>query len=381
MEDMNNISTTITSAKSCDNNTNTNTNTVSVIFATSSASSVISTASSSSPSPTFAITSQSSSSSTSFPIIPATTSSSSLSSLRRESPAISITPPLSPPASSSCSSSSSSPTRPTTSNNHNTGPSTSTSSSVPGSSFLLSTLLNLKPNPNKTLTEEFSKTVNMKSKTLNSDDGGDESDSGVKITYEQLSSKPPRKRLCYSYHQSKVNSSNTNIAVNNSIDSINNVKTGIPIISKTTTSDEENKDQQQQQPQRKSPGTSPQHHQQQQKNNEPSPVFNNTTSKNSSNINSASDQFPILIRTDEFRRRGIKGSNPGRVERYLVASRDIEPGEIILKENPLIAGPISRKTKTLDKSKYCLGCYQHVNGLYKCSKCGWPVCNAKCEKV
>lgn len=58
----------------------------------------------------------------------------------------------------------------------------------------------------------------------------------------------------------------------------------------------------------------------------------------------------------------------------MVASRDINPLELILKEHPAVVGPY---TNTLQG---CLQCLRKVDGSYKCSGCGFPMCNVKCER-
>ncbi|KAF7283536.1 hypothetical protein GWI33_000340 [Rhynchophorus ferrugineus] len=72
----------------------------------------------------------------------------------------------------------------------------------------------------------------------------------------------------------------------------------------------------------------------------------------------------------------FKISTDGEIGRHLVATRDFKPGEIILKEAPLIWGP------TQETVPVCLGCGVAINeNKYKpCSKCGWPVCGEICEK-
>ena len=57
----------------------------------------------------------------------------------------------------------------------------------------------------------------------------------------------------------------------------------------------------------------------------------------------------------------------------MVASRDIKPLELILKEHPAVVGPY---TNTLQG---CLQCFRKVDGNYKCSRCGFPMCSPKCE--
>lgn len=63
---------------------------------------------------------------------------------------------------------------------------------------------------------------------------------------------------------------------------------------------------------------------------------------------------------------------------HIVATRDIQQGEIILKEDPIILGP-----KIVSLS-VCLGCGRRVKTatgieVYKCSTCGWPMCGPQCE--
>lgn len=62
--------------------------------------------------------------------------------------------------------------------------------------------------------------------------------------------------------------------------------------------------------------------------------------------------------------------------RYLVATRDIKPGEVILQEIPLIKGP-SQITAPV-----CLGCYRLIASDHHtpCMKCGWPMCAVLCAQ-
>jgi len=62
------------------------------------------------------------------------------------------------------------------------------------------------------------------------------------------------------------------------------------------------------------------------------------------------------------------------IGRYLVATRDLKPGEMIVSETPLVMGP---QAVTIP---LCLVCYKPSDGKYSCPKCGWPMCNAVCAK-
>lgn len=66
--------------------------------------------------------------------------------------------------------------------------------------------------------------------------------------------------------------------------------------------------------------------------------------------------------------------------RYLIASRDIEPREIIIREEPLVTGPTDRGPKDIP---VCLGCcgVMYENPFNRCTHCHWPVCSEACEKV
>ncbi|XP_066945612.1 SET domain-containing protein SmydA-8-like [Macrobrachium rosenbergii] len=59
--------------------------------------------------------------------------------------------------------------------------------------------------------------------------------------------------------------------------------------------------------------------------------------------------------------------------RYCVATRDIKPGEIIMREVPVAVGPKNMSIPL------CLGCHRTVTGAYTCSKCNFPLCSPSCE--
>jgi len=64
------------------------------------------------------------------------------------------------------------------------------------------------------------------------------------------------------------------------------------------------------------------------------------------------------------------------VGRYLVASRKITKGEVIMQDLPLLCAPIYTRSKPV-----CLECLKiATDDSYRCSKCKYPVCDKKCEE-
>ncbi|XP_022900342.2 SET domain-containing protein SmydA-8 [Onthophagus taurus] len=61
--------------------------------------------------------------------------------------------------------------------------------------------------------------------------------------------------------------------------------------------------------------------------------------------------------------------------RYLVATKPLNPGDVILKEPPLIWGPAQQTVPV------CLGCGKIVTAKTQkpCQKCGWPMCSDLCQ--
>lgn len=59
--------------------------------------------------------------------------------------------------------------------------------------------------------------------------------------------------------------------------------------------------------------------------------------------------------------------------RFMVATRDIAAGELLMQDAPLLIGP---KMMT---EPVCLGCYRPANGDYCCRDCGFPLCSSDCE--
>ncbi|XP_047032333.1 SET domain-containing protein SmydA-8-like [Helicoverpa zea] len=64
--------------------------------------------------------------------------------------------------------------------------------------------------------------------------------------------------------------------------------------------------------------------------------------------------------------------------RHLMASRDLNPGDIVLTERPLVFGP--KAMLDPDAIMPCVGCYKPVltETGERCTKCGWPVCSGNC---
>ncbi|KAG5872648.1 hypothetical protein JTB14_029692 [Gonioctena quinquepunctata] len=61
--------------------------------------------------------------------------------------------------------------------------------------------------------------------------------------------------------------------------------------------------------------------------------------------------------------------------RYMVAQKDILPGEVILSELPIVVGPCT------GCKLQCLGCYKNLEGnnnIIKCKNCRWPLCSHTC---
>jgi len=78
------------------------------------------------------------------------------------------------------------------------------------------------------------------------------------------------------------------------------------------------------------------------------------------------DTSKVIIKTD-----------PAGQGRYLVSGTSITAGDTILSEYPLVAGPLYTRSRCV-----CLQCLRLVTDLgtaYRCSSCGFPVCDAECE--
>ena len=66
-------------------------------------------------------------------------------------------------------------------------------------------------------------------------------------------------------------------------------------------------------------------------------------------------------------------SSSSDLGRFMVATRDITAGELLMQDAPLIMGP---KMMT---EPVCLACYRPVDGEYNCPDCGFPLCSSDCR--
>ncbi|XP_044252838.1 SET domain-containing protein SmydA-8-like [Tribolium madens] len=78
------------------------------------------------------------------------------------------------------------------------------------------------------------------------------------------------------------------------------------------------------------------------------------------------NKLPFMVKRDEV------------LGRCIVATRDIQPGEVITESLPLIVGP------KMASPPLCLGCHKKLalaELRYDCSKCFWPLCGQACENL
>jgi len=61
------------------------------------------------------------------------------------------------------------------------------------------------------------------------------------------------------------------------------------------------------------------------------------------------------------------------VGRVVLAVRDIKAGDVVITEHPIVKGPGNKTPPS------CLQCLRQWEGETTCTKCGWPVCNEKCQ--
>nr|XP_045583672.1 SET domain-containing protein SmydA-8-like [Procambarus clarkii]XP_045583673.1 SET domain-containing protein SmydA-8-like [Procambarus clarkii] len=60
--------------------------------------------------------------------------------------------------------------------------------------------------------------------------------------------------------------------------------------------------------------------------------------------------------------------------RYLVATRDLKEGQLVLREKPLVLGPVA------ESPPVCLGCHAPITAEDhpRCQGCSWPLCSPAC---
>ncbi|KAB7494068.1 Protein msta, isoform A [Armadillidium nasatum] len=71
----------------------------------------------------------------------------------------------------------------------------------------------------------------------------------------------------------------------------------------------------------------------------------------------------------------FKISQNAEMGRFLVATRDISLGELLLEDPVLTMGP-----KTITEA-VCLACYRPVDGSFSCPDCGFPMCDRDCSSA
>lgn len=59
--------------------------------------------------------------------------------------------------------------------------------------------------------------------------------------------------------------------------------------------------------------------------------------------------------------------------RHLLAARDLNPGDLIVSESPIVWGPASHT-----EERICVGCGAQ-NAFLRCPTCSWPSCHFNCE--
>ena len=79
------------------------------------------------------------------------------------------------------------------------------------------------------------------------------------------------------------------------------------------------------------------------------------------------------------------------VGRYMVAKRDLEPGEVIFTDKPAVIGPDSnsiplclvcwRSPIYLVKREVSINNFRPATGEFKCPDCLWPLCNGTCQQA
>ncbi|XP_061393002.1 SET domain-containing protein SmydA-8 [Musca vetustissima] len=116
---------------------------------------------------------------------------------------------------------------------------------------------------------------------------------------------------------------------------------------------------------------------------------NKNKKKHHHNYNRPESHYPVekdpleeQLQNLQISENGSGPTKPYRIEvseivgRYLVANRNLKPGEILIKEKALAIGPC------VSADPVCLGCYMPVTlkaTQYRCSSCNWPMCGPHCR--
>ncbi|XP_058984762.1 SET domain-containing protein SmydA-8-like [Musca domestica] len=76
--------------------------------------------------------------------------------------------------------------------------------------------------------------------------------------------------------------------------------------------------------------------------------------------------------------------NDAILGRHLLVTRDIQAGNVIFEEKPLVVGPkwfVSEREQEVPVMP-CVGCYTPCRiGGFSCTKCQWPCCSPHCEDI
>uniref|UniRef100_A0A1I8NZ76 SET domain-containing protein n=1 Tax=Stomoxys calcitrans TaxID=35570 RepID=A0A1I8NZ76_STOCA len=99
-------------------------------------------------------------------------------------------------------------------------------------------------------------------------------------------------------------------------------------------------------------------------------------SQNGSHEDEVEEQLKNLKLDDKKPEQAYRVAMSEIYGRYLVANRDIKPGEVLIREPALAIGPC------VSADPVCLGCYMPVSlkiTQYRCPSCHWPMCGPNCR--
>jgi len=84
------------------------------------------------------------------------------------------------------------------------------------------------------------------------------------------------------------------------------------------------------------------------------------------------ESVECYLNRDTSGRSNLQISSTEDLGRFLVASQDINAGDVVFVEENISWSPM------LQTKPVCLACVQSVDGGFLCPKCRWPMCNKKC---